>query len=280
MSGGRRFRFGCVTRTLAVLVLVLVLGGLGAWGYRNARADPTVRQMTVKLPHWPRGAAAMTVLVWSDIHLGDRATDTARLARLVARADALHPDLVVLAGDYIAGHKPQDAAIAPGLAALRGLHAPGGVVAVMGNHEYWTDASRVRAVLERAGVTMLANDAVRRGPLAIGGIDDMVNRRADVGATVAAVRAIGGAPLMVSHSPDVAPALPADMPLLVAGHSHCGQIVVPLHGPLVEVTQPRYRCGPVREGRRLTIVTAGTGTSVVPLRYGAPADWWLLTLGP
>lgn len=276
MSGGGRFRFGCVTRVLAALALLAVV--LAGWGYRTARADPVVRRMTVALPGWPAGAAPVRVLVWSDLHLGNLATDEARLTRLVARANALRPDLVVLAGDYVAGHKRDDADVAPGLAVLGRLRAP--VVAVMGNHEYWTDAPRVRAVLERAGVTVLANGAVRRGPLAVGGIDDMVNRRADVAATAAAMRGVGGAPLLVSHSPDIAPRLPADMPLLVAGHSHCGQTVLPLFGPPVEVTQARYRCGPVREGGRLTIVTAGTGTSVLPLRWAAPPDWWLLTLGP
>lgn len=274
----RRFRFGRVTKAITALSL---LGLAVAWiGYRHARADPVVRRMTVKLPRWPAGAPPVTVLLWSDVHLGDRATDPARLTRLVARANALHPDLIVLAGDYIAGHRREDAGVAPQLAALRALRPPLGVVAVMGNHEYWTDAPRVGRVLRQAGVTVLANQAVRRGPVTVGGIDDMVNGRADAAATSDAVRRLGGAPLLVSHSPDIAPQLPPDLPLLLAGHSHCGQIVLPFHGPVAEVTHPRYRCGPVRETRRLTIVTAGTGTSVVPLRYGAPADWWLLTLGP
>lgn len=261
-------------------VLALLVLALTDWSFREAQADPVARRMIVRLPRWPAGAAPVRVLVWSDLHLGNRATDAERLARLVGEANALKPDLIVLAGDYVAGHKRMDAAVAPGLAILARLRAPLGTVAVMGNHGYWTDAPRVRSALERAGVTVLANAAVRRGPLAIGGVDDLVNYRADPVATAAAMRAIGGAPLVVSHSPDLAPRLPADLPLLVAGHSHCGQIVLPGWGPLVSVTQARYRCGAVREGRRLTIVTAGTGTSVVPLRWRAPPDWWLLTLGP
>lgn len=260
-----------------MLVIALFVGVLVLVAWREARADPVVRRMTVRLPGWPAGARPVRVLLWSDLHLGNGATGPRRLARLVARANALHPDLVILAGDYVAGHRAPDAsAAAPMLAGLRGLHAP--VVAVMGNHEYWTDAPRVEAALRAAGVLVLANTAVRQGPLAIGGVDDMVNGRADAAATVAAMRALGGAPVLLSHSPDLAPRLPAGVPLLLAGHSHCGQIVLPGYGPVVEVTRPRYRCGAIREGRRLTIVTAGTGTSVVPLRWGAPPDWWLLTL--
>lgn len=245
-----------------------------------ASADPVVRRATVRLPNWPAGARPVTVLLWSDLHLSDRATGPERLKRLAGLANALRPDLIVLAGDYIAGHEPEDAAVAPELRALRGLRAPFGVVAVMGNHDYWTDGRKVRRALEGAGVTMLANAAVRRGPLAVGGVDDMVNRRADVPATMAAVRRAGGAALLMSHSPDIAPRLPADAPLLFAGHTHCGQMLLPGYGPPVDVAARRYRCGAVREDGRLTIVTAGTGTSVLPMRLGAPPDWWLVTVGP
>lgn len=262
-----------------LLVLFLVGAAMLGWMHATARRDPAVRRAAVSLPNWPAGERPVRVLLWSDLHLGNRATDRARLDRLVAQANALRPDLVVLAGDHIAGHEPRDALVAPGLSALSGLRAPLGTVAVLGNHEYWTDASRVRRALEQANVTVLANGAVRRGPLAVGGIDDMVNRRDDLGRTAAAARAAGGAPVLVSHSPDIAARLPTDLPLLLAGHTHCGQIVLPLWGPPVEVSAPRYRCGLVREGGRLTVVTAGTGTSVLPLRFGAPPDWWLLTLG-
>lgn len=264
-------------RLLVLLALPLLLAG---WCHFQARADPVVRRASVRLPGWPQGAAPVRVLLWSDLHLGNAATGRARLGRLVFLANALRPDLIVLAGDLVAGHEREDADIAPDLAALRGLRAPLGAVAVLGNHDYWTNAARIRRVLEGAGVTVLANAAVRRGPLALGGVDDLVTRRADVRRTVEAVRRLGGAPLLASHSPDLAPRLPRDMRLLLAGHTHCGQVVLPWYGPPVDVAAPRYRCGLVREGGRLTVVTAGTGTSVVPFRWRAPPDWWLLTLGP
>ena len=80
-----------VLRWMAIGVTASALLGAGllAIGYRNARADPVTRSMVVKLPGWPAGAAPVRVLVWSDLHLGNRATDAARLARLVARAAAL-----------------------------------------------------------------------------------------------------------------------------------------------------------------------------------------------
>ena len=264
------------------LLLTLVPVALLTWSLGLARSDPVVRRASVALPRWPAGAKPVRVALLSDIHLGDFATGPDRLRRIVAQVNALRPDLVVLAGDFIAGHEPQDAEAAPGLAELGRLRAPLGVVAVLGNHDYWTDPRAVRRVLERAGATVLDNAATRRGPLAVGGLDDLVTRHADLPATLRAMERAGGARLLVSHSPDIAPALPPGVPLLLAGHTHCGQVWVPFLGPPVDVSRygARYRCGLVREGGRLTVVTAGTGTSVLPLRFGVPPDLWVVTVGP
>ena len=152
----------------------------------------------------------------------------------------------------------------------------------MGNHDYWTNGAAVRRGLAAASVAVVANGAVRRGPLAIGGIDDPVTHHANVAGTSAAVRRLGGAPVLLAHSPDIAPALPPGLSLLLAGHTHCGQVVLPLIGAPISVSRygERYRCGLVREGARTVVIGAGTGTSNLPLRFNAPPDWWLLTLGP
>ena len=69
--------------------------------------------------------------------------------------------------------------------------------------------------------------------------------------------------------------------LLLAGHTHCGQIVLPFYGPLSSVSRYglRYNCGVIREDSKTLVVGAGLGTSVLPLRLGAVPDMWLLTLG-
>ncbi|WP_375427250.1 metallophosphoesterase [uncultured Sphingomonas sp.] len=264
------------------LILILLLSPLllAIWSYGTATSKAVVRRATVALPAWPNGTLPIRVLLWSDVHIGNPTTGPERLERLVAQANALRPDLIVIAGDFIAGHEHADIAAAPGLAALTRLRAPLGVVAVLGNHDHWTDPGRVRRVLTAAGVRVLVNEAVRRGPLAVGGLDDPPTRHADLPATLEAMRSVGGVPLLLSHSPEIAPKLPGGVPLLLAGHTHCGQVVLPILGAPVQVTAPRYRCGLVREGPRLTVVTAGTGTSGLPFRFGAVPDMWLLTLGP
>lgn len=260
-------------------VTVAVVAGLA---YRNARADPVVRRATVEMPDWPAGARPVTAVLISDIHIGSAAMDADRLTRIVAQIDALHPDIVLIAGDLIFGHDRGNAArYAPRLVApLAGLKPRLGTIAVLGNHDWWTGAGEVTAALRSAGIMVLENQAVRVGPLAIGAIGDRMTHHDRSAATVVAMLALGGAPVILSHGPNIAPILPPGVPLLLAGHTHCGQGI--LFGRALG-RQPylrRYRCGIVRDGGRATIVTGGPGTSVVPFRIGAPPDLWLLTLGP
>lgn len=88
--------------------------------------------------------------------------------------------------------------------------------------------------------------------------------------------------MLFAHSPDVVPRLPPRFGLVLAGHTHCGQIVLPLIGAIASSSNygERYRCGIVRELGRITLAAAGLGASVLPLRYGAVPDWWMVTLGP
>ncbi len=269
-------------RFAKLLIAVIIAGALAfGWCFLNARAMPVVRHATVELPHWPQDAAPMRVALIGDIHMGNRITDAARLARIVEQINALRPDLVLIAGDFIAGHDDgTSAAIAPDLAPLAGLKPPLGTVAVLGNHDYWTGQAPVRAALAKAGITVLDNDARKFGALTVVGIGDSYTDHDNIPAATAAARRLGGPRVVLSHGPDIVPDLPDDLPLALVSHTHCGQIVLPFYGPPVVPSNygRRYLCGIVREPGRATIVTAGLGTSVLPLRLGAPADVWLLTL--
>lgn len=252
------------------------------WGLLNARADPVVRRATLALMNWPARARPVRVALLSDVHFGSVAMGPGRLRRIVAQINMLRPDLIVIAGDFVAGHDKASGtrAIADAAPILRGLRAPLGVVAVRGNHDNWGTRAQVHAALTRAGVTVLENWAVVRGPLAIGGLAD-ITRRHDIGGTARLLRQLPGAKVLVAHEPDFANYLPADVPLLLAGHTHCGQVLIPFYGAAERVTDdPRLLCGVVRFAKRITVITGGLGTSVIPLRFGAPPDVWLLTLGP
>lgn len=276
-------------RWIGMAVALILLVGLA--GYRNARADPVVRRMAVRLPHWRAGAAPVRVALLGDVHIGSPAMDAQRLDRIVAQVNELHPDLVMLAGDFVFGHDPANGVrFAERLSApLSRLRAPLGTVAVLGNHDHWTAPSAVIAALRRAGVTVLANQAVERGPLAVVGVDDAFTGHAAPARALHMAAMLPGAPVLFTHSPDLLASLPRDAaPLVLTAHTHCGQLVLPLVGPVLSWSPllrrtpypPRYRCGPVHDAKRLTIVTAGLGTSIAPIRFGAPPDLWLLTLEP
>ena len=271
---------------IAALVVLLAVAG-----YRSARADPVVRRAAVALPGWPAGAAPVTIALLGDIHIGSPAMDAARLARIADQVDTLRPDLIVIAGDFVFGHDPGNgAAYAARLRApLARLRAPLGVVAVLGNHDHWTAPVAVVAALTAAGITVLDNRAVERGPVAVIGIDDAFTHHADPDAALAMARGLPGARVVVSHAPDVLPLLPrGTAPLVLTAHTHCGQTVIPGLGALVSrslltgqrLFDPRYRCGMIRDPGRTVIVTGGLGTSVAPVRLGAPPDLWLVRVGP
>lgn len=278
-----RSRYDARMRKLILILagLALLLAGFLGWCFREATSDPLVRRAEVALPGLER---PVRIALLSDIHIGTAAMGPERLGRIVAQVNALKPDLVVIAGDFIFGHDPRGAAkLGPAMVGpLRQLRAPLGVAAVLGNHDYWTGPQAVRDQLARAGVTVLENDAAPRGPVALGGISDDFSGHADIAATLRAARAIGRPIVLVTHSPDVAPDLPADAHLLLAGHTHCGQVLIFGRNVAPEVSRygSRYRCGLVREGGRTVIVTAGLGTSGVPFRLGARPDIWLVTLVP
>ena len=264
---------------VALLALLAV-----AFMYWTATRDPVVRRAAVAMADWPAGARPITVALLSDVHVAGPDMPPERLARIVGRVNALRPDLVLFAGDFVSDKAPATRLYngRDGLRPLAALRAPLGVVAVLGNHDHWRSRNEIVGALAAARVRVLDNAAGSVGPLRLGGVDDAFTGRADVPATVAAMRAGPGARVLLSHSPDVAPGLPGDVTLLLAGHTHCGQIRLPFVGAIATASAhgDRYACGVIREGRRRIVVGAGLGTSVVPLRLGAVPDLWLLTLGP
>lgn len=281
-------------RRTAGWVAALLSGMLGLavlTGLREVRADPIVRRARIDLPSWPAGARPLKVALVSDIHLGNRAMDAGRLERVVAQVNSVHPDLILLAGDFVVGRTPVGAAerAAELTLPLARLKAPLGVIAVLGNHDYWTAPGAIRSALAKAGVTVLENQAIQRGPIALLGVADAFSGHDRAARAISASRALEGPRVILTHSPDLVADLPAGVPLILAGHTHCGQIVIPLIGPLLaraprehwkRLYNPRYRCGLVRDQDRAVIVTAGVGSGTVPIRLGAPPDWWFLELGP
>ena len=249
--------------------------------YWTAISDPVVRRTALALPGLER---PVRVLLISDIHVGGPDMPPSRLSRIVAQVNAERPDVVLIAGDLVTEKRLATRlySMAEAIAPLAGLRPRIGTFAVLGNHDHWADPAGARAALRRSGITVLSNDAAPAGPLAVGGLDDAFTGRDDLARTVAALRRLPGVPILVSHSPDPFPRVPADIRLMGAGHTHCGQVRLPILGAPKTMSQwgQRYACGRIDERGRTLIVTAGLGTSGIWFRLGAVPDLWVIELRP
>ena len=272
------------------LIAVLAIGiGLTALGYSNARSDPIVREAYVGIDDWPTASQPLRVLALSDVHIAGPDMPPERVRRIARRLNRLSPDLILVAGDLIseksvATRLYSEEEVAAPFAAFEARY---GMIVAPGNHDHWVDLDAMVAALESHGITVLRNAAIQRGPMRIGAVDDDYTGHDDIPATFAALDELGGeygnAPtIIVSHTPDIVPKLPRAVSAIFAGHTHCGQISLPIVGPLTTLSKygDRFACGMIRDGEQTIFVGAGLGTSILPIRFGAPPDVWLVTFGP
>jgi predicted MPP superfamily phosphohydrolase len=288
------------------------IAGLSAFGVSTASygvgIEPELLRVTryhPKPPQWPADFP-LTIAVLTDLHACDPWMSIARIGEIVARTNALKPDLVVLLGDYVAGHHHVTRFIPANewAAALANLKAPLGVHAVMGNHDYWVDRAVQQAghgksvahrAIEAAGIPVYENDAVQLAkdgrPFWLLGLGDQLaflpaRRRGlvtrtgidDLGATLAKVT--DDAPvILLAHEPDIALRVPSRVALQLSGHTHGGQVrlfgwtpaVRPEQGVQFAYGHLRLKCD--------VIVSGGLGCSTLPLRVGIPPEIVLVTLG-
>jgi uncharacterized protein len=234
------------------------------------------------LPAWPAALDGLRVGVMTDLHAGMPHAGLDAVARATATLQAEQPDVICLLGDFIdrralfAG--PIDAqALA---ARLGALHAPRGVVAVLGNHDWYAGASRIASALTSIGVSVLEDDALAAGDdLWIAGVGDYRIRGAHVSRALARVPA-GEAVLLLSHDPDVFPFVPARVALTLSGHTHGGQVAIPyLRRRFVPSHYgERFVEGHVEEDGRHLYVSSGFGTSGIPVRLLRPPEVVILSL--
>ena len=246
-----------------------------------------VRRIELRLDRWPSVYDGFRLALISDLHAGTPHVGVEQVGRIAQLVDREGPDLVALLGDYVDGQaafaervRPRDVA-----AALARIRAPLGQVAVLGNHDWHEGGELIRASLRDAGITVLENQAVRlrsaRVPLWVAGLADPSERLADVPGALADVPE-QAALIVLSHDPDLFPGVPRTAALTVSGHTHGGQVDVPLVRKKVipSLFGDRYRAGHVEEDGRHLFVTRGVGTSRLPLRFRAPPEVVVLTLRP
>jgi predicted MPP superfamily phosphohydrolase len=248
-----------------------------------------LHEETLHLSRWNPAHRGLKVALVSDLHVGSPFWGPSHMRELVQQVNGLRPDLILLAGDYMIDHVPLGTKVAPETIAdvLAPLSAPLGVFAVLGNHDCWNDPARVRGALVRRGLRVLEDEAVTLSfhgqPLTLVGLADQmthVDRAAEVLADLPSRD--DASVLVLVHEPDVFAHMDARVSLVLAGHTHGGQVKLPWLGrPRVSIATrfgERYAAGAVVEGARHLFVTTGVGTSVFPIRLGVPPEIVLLTL--
>jgi uncharacterized protein len=244
-----------------------------------------VRHETIQIDHWPQELNGLKIAVISDFHVGGWFVGDKKLQMIVERTNQLQPDLIVILGDYMSGEGWMSHRVLPEefVARLKNFHAPLGVYSVLGNHDWWWDGNKVRRGLEANGIKVLDNEVERlewRGSsLWLAGLADLWTRPQRIEETIAKIPQ--GEPMIaLTHNPDIFPRLPLRVPLLLAGHTHGGQVQLPFIGSVIEPSDygQRYVEGHVIEKGHHLFVTTGIGTSILPIRFGVPPEIVLVTL--
>lgn len=256
----------------------------GALAWRALWHEPRhgrIRERELALPRWPQALSGLRLALVSDLHAGAPHVHVRRLERLVAALNARAPDLVLLLGDFVDPDVHLGSSVAPEdvAAALGRLRAPLGVVAVLGNHDWHHGGERIAAALEAAGIATLENDAREVGPLWVAGVADLRMRAPDIRRALQPVP--DAAPvLLLSHDPDLFAQVPDRVALTVSGHTHGGQVAVPVLRRRFIPSRygERYARGHVVEDGRHLYVTAGVGTTGWPVRLLAPPEVVVLRL--
>jgi predicted MPP superfamily phosphohydrolase len=262
-------------RLKMVFVLVLLVGlSCVIWGSLIEPNRLVVNQQAIQIDNWPKDLGGLRIALVGDIHTGSPFMDDQKLRQIVELTNQQNPDLIVLLGDYMVkdswhGHK-----VAPEITAahLKDLRAPLGVYAVLGNHDWWYDGEKVQHAFEQVGIRVLENDVTeikwRDGSFWLVGLADYWSLRFRIKETLNKVPP-GATMVAITHNPDIFARVPATVQLLLAAHTHGGQVNFPLIGtPIVPSRYgSRYTAGHIYENGHHMFVTTGIGTSVLPVRF-------------
>lgn len=268
----------------------LALGGIGAttagaWSFLIEPRMVKERRLRLESKRWPAHRGDLRIAVLGDFQVGAPWFKIKHLDRVVARVNAMEPDLVVLLGDYVIenvlfGRFVEPPAIAGSLSKLEARY---GVYSVLGNHDWWHDGEEIRRELENAGITVLENEStpidLPEGRLWIAGLADESTRTPCVETTFACVPEDEPV-IALAHDPVTFFSIPDRAVVTFAGHTHGGQISLPWVGTPFKTggTPRRMMYGLVEEQGKHLYVTSGLGTSAVPARLNMPPEIAMVTV--
>ena len=249
--------------------------GAAAHGFLYARHHIGLTRETLEVAGWPPSLAGFRIGFLTDLHRSATVSHDL-IAEAVRLLMAEAPDLVVLGGDYVTNRDRRY--VGPAADALTGLSAPHGVFAVLGNHD---DEREMPAALRRAGFEVLKDERTRRTvageTVDLAGLRFWTHRVEEISRVV---RRASPTLILVAHTPKrLIEAASLSVPLLLSGHTHGGQIVLPGLGALAAREFPVVAGSAHRENTTV-FVSRGVGTIYVPVRINCPPEVAVLTIQP
>ncbi|MCA1588898.1 MAG: metallophosphoesterase [Acidobacteria bacterium] len=282
-----------IIRILAIFgVSILLLGGALAYSYFIEPKRLIVDRHTLRVPNFDSKLNGLKIVAISDIHGGSNNVTPERLRELVTTANAQNPDLIVLLGDYISETKfDRKAALSLPEGTdrseirmpvetiaenLEGFQAKYGTYAVIGNHDWWYNQQKIRKEFSRVGIRFLENEiqSIRIGDetLNVWGIEDYwKNRRVPTAESFDRLAQKTNV-IAITHNPDSLLKTPAGISLMIAGHSHGGQVSFPFYGPIPFVNDERFMADETVVDGKHVFVTTGVGCTGPQIRFGVPPE--------
>ena len=263
-----------------IFLWILILTVLGTYLYvsisQNLKTERNT--VTVSLSDTSVGSSSLSVAVVGDVHLPEGSKHLDEFKKLVLEIKSTQPDLVVFVGDYTSDPKATDdmSSHRKNIINIMKLIDPLPRAVVLGNYESWSDAEEWISEFNRLGVDIMENQTsliqTVKGNVCIRGLGDKFTNRYNY---VDYPEECENIPkFTITHDP--AGAFNAQIKgLVIAGHTHCGQISLPYFGPLwVPSDAPSdAHCGLYEDNQRTVFVTSGVGTTILPLRFGAQSQW-------
>lgn len=273
---------------LSVTSLALVGTGAASIGFLNEPDELEVTELTIKLPRLSSKFFGFRIAQISDIHMGSWMNGE-RLRKVVDLVKLQKPDLVAITGDFFTGpvwNRKLKIAAEELIAEISELTSEYPTVGVLGNHDYWSDPDEVRAALARCGVIEIGNavHTLERGgeQLHIAGVDDIWYDHDNLDDVLSRLPETGEA-ILLAHEPDFADesALTGRFGLQLSGHSHGGQIVLPLVGaPVLPRLGKKYPSGLYKVQDMWQYTNRGVGMLEPAVRINCRPEISIFTLEP